>query len=168
MVYNTRSPEQWRIISEHIDFQGKTVLDLGCGKGDILAFAAEAGAHVTGIDSDKANIEYVRITYPEIEVIEQTVNFLEAAPKTDIIICFSVLPYLVEPLFFVLQWINRHSEVAFIECQYAGDGPGFEFLTDNDDMEKWLFSAAQFEKVEAIGHTLVEGRNTKRYIWMCE
>lgn len=168
MVYNIRSPEQWRIVSGAIDFQDKTVLDLGCGRGDILAFAAEAGAHVTGIDSDKTNIEYIHNTYPAIEAIEETVNFLEAAPKTDIIICFSVLPYLVEPLFFVLQWINHHSEVAFIECQYSGDGPGFEFLTDNDVMEKWLLVAAEFKKVEAIGHTVVEGRNTKRVIWMCE
>jgi len=43
-----------------------------------------------------------------------------------------------------------------------------KFLTNNDDMEEWLLAAGKFEKVKAIGHTLVEGRNTKRYIWMCE
>jgi len=170
-VHNTRSPEQWEIITRHIDFEGKTVLDLGCGRGDILIRAFEAGAQVIGIDKDKENVEYIRSACPKIEVIEDTIHDLpvlsELDIQQDIIICFSVLPYLYGPG-YTLQWINDHSEVALIECQYADDGPGFHFLWGNDEMEFWLLEVGQFKKVKPIGHTLVEGRNKKRFIWMCK
>ena len=166
-IHNTRSSEQWRIISSLVGFQDKIILDLGCGKGDILTFAAEAGAYSAGVDNDRSNIDYIKSTYPEIEAIYEDIDRLLAWPQSDIVICFSVLPYLPRPE-HTLQWINIHSEVSLIECQYAGDGPGFDFLKTNDDMEKWLLSAGQFSEVKAIGYTLVEGRDKRRYIWMCE
>lgn len=167
MVYNVRSPKQWSIISEQVDFKDKTVLDLGCGKGDILLQALDAGASAAGVDSDKSNLKYIWYIHPELAVIEDDIEILGIIPPTDIIICFSVLPYLKNPE-HMLEWINLHSVIAFIECQYAGDGPGFSFLTDNEAMKEWLLAAGQFEKVQPIGHTFVEGRNKNRFIWMCE
>lgn len=170
-VHNVRSPEQWEIINHHIDFKGKTVLDLGCGKGDLLFRAFETGARVTGVDKDEENVEHIRSVCPEIEVIEDAIEDLPVLSgldvQHDIIICFSVLPYLRGPG-YTLTWINAHSEVALIECQYSGDGPGFHFLWGNDEMKSWLLEVGQFAKVQNIGHTLVEGRNKKRFIWMCE
>lgn len=167
MAYNVRSPKQWAIISEQVDFQGKTVLDLGCGKGDILFRACDAGATTLGIDMDQNNVKHILDIRPEINVGVGDIEFMPAWPWIDIIICFSVLPYLKYPE-RLLEWINRKSKVAFIECQYSGDGPGFAFLTDNDAMREWLLAAGQFEKVQPIGHTFVEGRNKNRFIWMCE
>lgn len=185
-IHNTRSPEQWEIISRHIDFKGKSVLDLGCGKGDILFRAFEAGAEAMGIDRDAENIRYIT---PKIKVfnlnllnmrnfdqefviasrhnVPEVINFLDMMEPIDVIICFSVLPYLDNPE-GVLEWINRHSKIALIECQYSGDGPGFHFLTSNDIMRGWLMLWGKFQKVQLIGHTLVKDRDKKRYIWMCE
>lgn len=172
MAYNVRSPQQWEIISKQVDFEGKTVLDLGCGKGDILCRAFEVGAVVFGVDKDGKNIEYIEEIHPEISGIMQgDVSYLLSLNLdvgiVAIAICFSVLPYLQNPG-AVLKWINDHSVIAFIECQYAGDGPGLAFLIDNEAMKDWLLVAGQFKKVENIGHTLIEGRNKRRYIWMCE
>jgi SAM-dependent methyltransferase len=167
VVHNVRSPEQWSIISRHIDFQGKTVLDLGCGKGDILFRAFEAGAKAIGIDLVAENVKYIQETYPDIEVAVDNIESMIEIFGIDIIICFSVLPYLRNPG-VILQWINGHSDIAFIECQYAGDGPGFSGIHDSNDMREWLLTSGQFKKAEPIGYTLVEGRNKKRYIWMCE
>jgi SAM-dependent methyltransferase len=166
-VHNVRSPEQWEIISRHVDFKGKTVLDLGCGKGDILFRAFEAGAKAVGIDKDQGNIEYLCDVYPEVTALCDDIERIWLIPPTDIIICFSVLPYL-HALGYVLKMINRYSDIALIECQYAGDGPGLSFLKGNNDMRTWLLEAGQFEKVQVIGHTFVEGRDKNRFIWMCE
>ena len=171
MVYNVRSPEQWEIISKQVDFKGKTVLDLGCGKGDILCRAFGAGAEVVGIDNDQDNIGYIHSVHPEVKAIfgdleRLAIDHPSACHNTDIIICFSVLPYLVEPGYW-LNWMNCNSNIVLIECQYDGDGPGFYHLRNNSDMRRWL-KLAGFKKVQPIGHTLVEGRNKKRYIWMCE
>lgn len=162
-VHNVRSPEQWEIISRHIDFKDKTVLDLGCGKGDILIRAFEAGALVAGVDWDKSNLCDIPT---EMMAIEDDIETL-GHPRVNIIICFSVLPYLNNPE-RMLSLINYRSDVALIECQYAGDGPGLSFLTGNDAMREWLLAAGKFEKVQPIGHTLVEGRNKNRFIWRCE
>ena len=170
-MHNIRSPEQWDIISSHVDFQGKTVLDLGCGKGDILLRAFDAEAIVCGIDYDNENFKYIQNACAEIQIVCADIadidSLREWSSKVDIVICFSVLPYLERPG-DTLKWINAHSDIALIECQYAGDGPGFDFLTDNDDMKQWLLQIGKFKEAEPIGHTFVEGRNTKRIIWRCE
>lgn len=167
-VHNVRSPEQWDIISKHIDFQGKTVIDLGCGKGDILFRTFDVGAKVIGVDQDIENTEYIQGIRPEIKTLSSDLDFMERWfwERVNIAICFSVLPYLKRPA-NALKWINQHSDIALIECQYSGDGPGLDFLTDNDDMRNWLLQVGQFKEVDVIGHTLVEGRNTKRFIWRC-
>ncbi|KKM74225.1 hypothetical protein LCGC14_1402440 [marine sediment metagenome] len=169
MGHNTRSPEQWDIISNHIDFQGKTLIDLGCGKGDLLFHAFDAGAKVVGVDHNIDNIKHIRTARPGIKTLFGELDLMEIWfwERVDIAICFSVLPYLKRPG-DTLKWINTHSDIALIECQYADDGPGFDFLIDNDDMKQWLLQIGEFKEVEVIGHTLVEGRNTKRFIWRCE
>lgn len=168
-VHNIRSPEQWDIISEHIDFKGKSVIDLGCGKGDILIRAFDAGAKVLGVDNDGDNIEHIRSVHPDVPVLNDDLNYVEVWYKgeEDIVICFSVLPYLAWAE-NTLRWINHHSDIALIECQYDGDGPGFHFLTDNLHMHEWLLKSGGFEKADVIGFTLVEGRDRKRFIWRCE
>jgi len=122
---------------------------------------------VTGIDKDEENIEYIRNNRPEIEIIKEDIDFLPTRQKVDIAICFSVLPYLENPI-CALRWINLHSDIALIECQYDGDGAGFQCLKENRHMEMCLIEDAKFQRVQTIGYTLVEGRNTKRFIWMCE
>lgn len=39
------------VLSEHLSFAGKKVIDVGCGNGDSVRWLAAQGAHVTGLDS---------------------------------------------------------------------------------------------------------------------
>lgn len=165
IVHNTRSPEQWQIISKYIYFNGKTVLDLGCGYGDILAFCREAGAIVTGLERDMMVVVSAQRQHPGLNIRQGLAEFMPFGPF-DVIICFSVLPYLAVP-FDVLKDIWRNCKQALIECQYAGDGPGFAWLQNDDDMRRWLAEAG-WQKIEAIGRTFVEGRDKFRTIWLCE
>ena len=173
-IYNTRSPEQWRIISEHVSFDGKTVLDLGCGYGDIVQRCHAAGArYVHGVDKDERMhvLEKKRqvinhLDYSQVD-LDKDFTWLEYHPdkKWDITICFSVLPYLSDPT-STLHWIHQHSTQALIECQLAGDGPGFSLLKGPQDMRRWLDSIG-WKQVERIGETTVEDRGCKRGIWLC-
>ena len=47
---------------------GETVLDLGCGTGELAAKIAETGATVIGIDSDPAMIEAARLRLPNADL----------------------------------------------------------------------------------------------------
>lgn len=178
-VHNTRAPEQWRIISEHVDFDGKTVLDLGCGHGDLLWRAWEAGAHsCRGVDFSQDTIETLVKIKNGLYKTEKTMPYILLAEKSisewmriigmatwDIIVCFSVLPYLADPT-ATLHWIHEHSTQALIECQLAGDGPGPDWLKCPQDMRRWLDSIG-WKSVERIGETVVKERDTKRGIWLC-
>lgn len=177
-VHNTRSPAQWEIISKHVDFEGKTVLDLGCGHGDLLWRAWRAGAK--SLEGVEKKLETDREIYKRLMgdlnaacdnlylmlEIENIIRATRQRGHYDVVICFSVLPYLQDP-FTCLCWICDHSEQALIECQYSGDGPGFDWLKDDDDMRDWLEQAG-FETVEPIGKTLVKDRDKYRTIWLCQ
>jgi hypothetical protein len=175
-VHNQRAPEQWRIISERVDFEDKTVLDLGCGYKDILWRAWQDGARsVLGIEQNQS----IRQINEKVEMARD-VNFsayftdiddYTAAGKRkkwqyDIAICFSVLPYLDNPT-ATLHWIHEHSTQALVECQLYGDGPGPEFLKSPMDMRQWLDSIG-WKSIERIGETMIKGREAKRGIWLCQ
>lgn len=169
---NKRSDSQWQIISEHVEVAGKTMLDLGCGYADLLFSCWSAGAaFACGLDKDRSVIEaaFAKFQVGDTSNVRLAVANIEQLSKwetEDIIICFSVLPYLANPD-KVLAWIKDHSRLALIECQYAGDGPGPENIRDDYQMWAWL-AAAGWSKIEPIGKTLVEGREKYRTIWRCE
>jgi len=163
MVHNTRSPEQLAIITKHVNFRNKRVIDFGCGYGDILRGAILAGAsYAIGVDEDKSILNST--AHRDIVHIADDVE-LFSAPKLDIAISFSVLPYLAAPMRF-LRKMKEMSSVALIECQYAGDGPGYENVTCDGDMKKILLTV--FDEALPIGKTKVEYRGVYRTIWMCK
>lgn len=154
-----------------MDFRGKHVLDLGVGYGDLAMRAAAAGAYVRGLDRDiepfcsritEANSPAVSIGCDLNKLAGLGWDEMLTSP---VIFCFSVLPYVDDP-YQLLFWIQAHCETAFIECQYAGDGPGFGFVRDDDDMRDWL-SKFRWKRVEAIGRTYVQIRDLYRTVWMC-
>ena len=62
--------EFWRRFGRHPNFQGKVVLDLGCGHGAMSIDAARSGATVLGVDLDAARIDFAKRNvvenYPEL------------------------------------------------------------------------------------------------------
>jgi hypothetical protein len=83
--------------------------------------------------------------------------------KVDIIICFSVLPYLKDSQ-YVLGWLSKSCQQALLEVQYKGDGPG---TIKNDSHAKSIFKQ-HWHSVTPIGKTLVDYRNLYRTIWLCK
>lgn len=171
-IHNTRSLQQWDIINKHINFIGKRVIDLGCGYGDILFRCWEWAANCTAIDDsldhqmekrlrDFAQNEGFTFYNTDIEDLLLTWQ----PEKFDVAICFSVLPYILDTD-AVLKWMSQYAQVSLIECQYYGDGPGFEWLQNDDEMRLWLQDF--WSSTEIIGKTLVKERHKYRMIWMCQ
>ncbi len=171
-IHNQRANEQWEIIKKHADFRHKSVIDLGCGYADILIKCHRAGAQLCcGVESnsDIATEASMRVdSLPkamgqDIFITQSSIERAEDWPM-DYAICFSVLPYLDNPI-ETLRWIKYHCKVAFIECQYRGDGPGLYWLKNDDDMEIWLKQAG-FMNIKTIGKTFIKDRDKYRTIWM--
>ena len=175
LVYNERAPSMWRIISGMYedDFKDARVFDLGCGYGDLALSALEAGAEkVIVADKEWRMVQLAMqkcISYRD-KVIGWQMDLnapdvvMWAAKNNDIGIMTSVLPYLDDPVSILNQ--AKSFPLFFLECQYHGDGPGPESIKDNADMAD-LLNKVGFDEILHIGHTKVEGRNTKRAIWAC-
>lgn len=175
-IYNQRAPLMWAIIAPCVDVAGRTVVDLGCGYGDLLLRTAVAGAReVLGVEGDPriAMITHERIRQAgygdRVLVTEEDLDAWAAGfpARWDVGFCCSVLPYLREPRGF-LRAMAAACTVGVVECQYAGDGPGPDFLRSDDDMRA-LLAAAGWTTIRAIGKTHVTaGRDCWRTIWRCE
>lgn len=183
--HNTRAKEMWRIISQEVDFRHKRVVDLGCGTGDFLWRAYEAGAdQVVGIDkSEKIGVlpqEYTRMLKPNIKrfgaigVCAWDLNdFFAITPKDnknpiyDIAMCFSVIPYLDDPRAF-MNWMANSFPISLIEVQYTKEP--YNIGKANDSQMAQLLIDCGFNTTTPIGSTYVAipSRNTWRTIWRCE
>lgn len=165
---NKRAPEMWDLVTDRVDFTDKLVMDIGCGTGDFLWRAMEAGAeHVYGIEIDpdtarEARRNCKKMGHEPTVFIEDACD-LEPADY-DVAICFSVIPYLGNPV-KVMDWMSLYSDISLVECQYHGDGPGPSNLKNDEDMAQFL--GVFWDHVEPIGSTDVVIRPAKRTIWLC-
>lgn len=164
-------PAIWDIIAANVDFDGKTVLDLGCGYGDFAMRCCVAGAHsVAAIDNDPGVFvevaDIINVAGAPVNLLLGKIEDLGNWPPFDIVACFSVLPYLDDPQ-KVLRWMVDHGRVCLIEMQYAGDGPGLDSIKNDADMRAFL-EQAEFSSITALGFTEIAERHARRTIWKCE
>ena len=184
MKENKRSIEMWKLIDSQVDsWFDKVVIDVGCGYGNMVYNVLKANCHqVVAIDNNKAMIDITkerckdfipgRIMYASIDAknMEEFVRDIgwKMGIMADIYFCFSMLPYLPpHDRERLIETMSRTSNMAFIEMQYAGDGPGPKEIKNDADMYTWL-RTFNFGRIDMIGTTHVEGRNTDRSIWLCE
>jgi SAM-dependent methyltransferase len=181
-LYNKRAGHMWDIISQHVDFKGKRVVDLGCGYGDLSFRMAAAGAYVFACDK-KEICDEVWKRKPDLDKGHMTIfpcdvevdffrEILPAFNVPGVIVCCSVLPYLRNPGDLVDKMAHS-APVSIIECQYNGDGPGLIHIDNDGEMEWWLMQQSigtsnGWSAVTPIGKTFVEGRDKWRTIWKCE
>jgi 2-polyprenyl-3-methyl-5-hydroxy-6-metoxy-1,4-benzoquinol methylase len=177
MTHNTRAPQICEIVTQAVDFTGKKVLDLGCGYGDLMICAARAGASaVSGIDHmptvtsiarsniAEAGLGHICLVYNPMDIDKLAAFTIPMFQDIDIVFCFSVLPYL-RNIPGVAGWMRKMFKMAFFEIQSEGDGPGLEFLGNDDIVFRFL--NYYWDNVAIIGQTLVKDRNKYRTIWMC-
>jgi len=168
---NRRADKMWEQIDQAVYFYpGAEVIDLGAGYGDLAIRAAGYGAHVTVVE---------QVPHVLSEGLGSVDNKFHITVKIDdieryikhhneeywyVAFCTSVLPYMSNPD-AVLDWMSKHAKMSVIECQYAGDGPGFENILTDVDMTEWL--EKHWAWVTKIGETVLDIRPASRSIWLC-
>lgn len=96
---------------------GETILDLGCGTGQLTRKIAESGAAVIGLDSAPAMVAQARINYPAIRfILADAADFTLAEP--------------VDAVFSnaALHWIPKAAEAA--GCIRRALKPGGRFVAE--------------------------------------
>lgn len=172
---NTRAEAMWDIVKRSVDFRGKSVIDLGCGHGEMLWRAYIAGAiNVTGTDKNWENMpEHLSIFYPEeFHIVKGDLNKITNGSYPwydvdDIAICFSVLPYLDNPFGFA-SWMAKTFQECLIEVQYYPEPYNIgDNIRSDEDMQYWLEEAG-FSNTIPLGKTEVRIRFPHyRTIWYC-
>jgi len=178
--HNTRAKEMWSVISPEVSFEGKTVIDIGCGHGDMSRRVFDGGVSLlVSIDSSYDNINatvrnalrdtnYNTRFIPFHRSFEQFVMFdIRAFDIFDIAICFSVLPYFKDGIPLSLQKIASICKYALLECQYHGDGPGPEELKSSEDFKKIILNNG-FSEALLMGYSVVKSRGLHRDIFYCK
>ncbi|HOY50171.1 MAG: class I SAM-dependent methyltransferase [Prolixibacteraceae bacterium] len=84
--------------------EGKTILDVGCGTGELAAGLAEQGALVTGIDLNDALLNQARTNRSHERILYRKANMLHIARlfgrnKFDLVVCLgNTLVHLLNPM----------------------------------------------------------------------
>jgi len=85
------------LLLKHCDPKGKSLLDYGCGRGECLNFAAQAGFMVKGTDLDPKCVA-LAARFGESCVLDVADPLAQFGPKSfDVITCFHVLEHVDSP-----------------------------------------------------------------------
>ena len=80
------------------EFNGKVVVDVGCGGGHYLELAANAGAVVYGVEPDERERAALTDRYPVFESLDAARHV-----KADFILCLTVIEHVENPVEFLRQ-----------------------------------------------------------------
>ena len=95
----------------------KSILDLGCGTGEISKFLADDGYKVIGIDSSETMLEKARNDYPNINFIEADATNFELVTPVDVVFSNAVL-----------HWIDKDKQIQMMKCVYRALKPRGQFV----------------------------------------
>lgn len=113
--------EKHKNILDKFDFAGKRVLDLGCGRGDVLRYLISKGATVTGVDFSEDAICLARKTAPEATLINADAKDIDYS-RYDIVIMFDVIEHIPAD--------EIDAVLASIRCPIILDTPNYSRYED--------------------------------------
>lgn len=96
---------------------GETVLDVGCGTGDLARRIADAGASVVGLDASPAMIEEAQRKYPDLEFRVGAAEAFELDRPADAVFSNAAL-----------HWVADATGAA--RCMYAAAKPGGRLVAE--------------------------------------
>jgi SAM-dependent methyltransferase len=136
------------VLRETVPLAGRTVLEVGCGAGRLLAWLAKAGADPIGLDPDPAQLARARAEATGVPLVAGVGEALPfASGRIDLVLCFNSLHHV--PL--ALQWqalaeaarvLATGGELLVVEPLPAGDYFALlQPLEDETEVRKEAFRA---------------------------
>jgi len=88
------------LASLELDLNSKTVLDLGCGAGDLAQFFVERDCSIVCLDARQENIDLLSQQYPDLtaHVANVETESLGQFGEFDIVFCYGLLYHLENPI----------------------------------------------------------------------
>lgn len=167
------TPAKWRTdlvdtFSRKIAFtQAKTVLELGCGTGQLARYLADLDFDVTAIDLSPANIEMTRardvhaivadfssLPFPDQSFdASMAVNSLLHVPPTELSSVFTEIARVLRPgaLFMMVVW-GGVTEDGFVDSEWLDPPRYFSSYSDEDLMalETPGFGHTSFDTLDVV------------------
>lgn len=90
-------PLEYTEILTMMDWKGKSVLDVGCGSGDMCGLLHAQGAHTMGIDFSHTAIAEAMRKYPNLLFEEQDIDMVGGG-ELDVVMSLGTLEHVDDPL----------------------------------------------------------------------
>jgi trans-aconitate methyltransferase len=120
-LYEDQHAFIWQYGASLIDLlapqPGESILDLGCGTGQLTEQIAKTGAAVRGIDADAVMIAKAQQNYPDLHFVQADARNFQVDPSVDAVFSNAVL-----------HWVKEAD--AAIQCIYQALKPGGRFVAE--------------------------------------
>jgi trans-aconitate methyltransferase len=120
-LYEDQHAFVWQYGASLIDLLApqpeESILDLGCGTGQLTEQIAKTGAAVRGIDADAAMIAKAQQNYPDLHFAQADAGNFQMDPPVDAVFSNAVL-----------HWVKEAD--AAIQCIYQALKPGGRFVAE--------------------------------------
>lgn len=122
----------WAVALSHCPLRpGQSVLDLGCGPGEISGLLAQAGLRVTGVDADAELLAVARAAHPECRFEQQDLQDLALPPGAfDGLWCSFTAAYFPDFERLLIRWCSALKPQAWICLVEMDDLLGHEPLSE--------------------------------------
>jgi trans-aconitate methyltransferase len=101
---------------------GESILDLGCGTGQLTAQLAQAGAAVRGIDADAAMIAKAQLNYPDLLFEQADAQSFQVHEPLDAVFSNAVLHWVKEPDAAIRQVYQALKPGGRFVAEFGGKG----------------------------------------------
>ncbi len=119
---------------EHVGIEGKTLYELGCGYGSVLALAYKMGARAVGVEIDPIRALMCKLRCPRCRVLLADM-FKIPLNDADVVYIFqypSVNRKLAEKL-------NKELRKDAVVVSYYWEVPDMQLLSKNDKMKIYIY-----------------------------
>ena len=106
----------------------ETILDLGCGTGDLTKEISLSGAHVIGVDSSANMIAKAKSKFPELEFYQMDARELRFDMLFDAIFSNAVLHWIPEKEIVIKQMYSLLNFNGRIVLEFGGKGNNEQML----------------------------------------